>query len=108
MSKGDDLLMRREYMQALQAFRFDAPQDGDARHAGPLRAQNIAHRISDHGHLARRALQQLQGLQQSLRMRLGIPQLIGSFAAIWDDIVPPIPEAIWRENLDAVVASLSE
>jgi len=37
-----------------------------------------------------------------------IPQLIGSFAAIWDDIVPPIPEAIWRENLDAVVASLSE
>ncbi len=37
-----------------------------------------------------------------------IPQLIGSFAAVWDDIVPPIPEEIWRENLDAVVASLSE
>ena len=37
-----------------------------------------------------------------------LPQLIGSFAAIWDDIVPPVPEEIWRENLDAVVASLSE
>jgi len=37
-----------------------------------------------------------------------IPQLIGSFAAIWDDIVPPIPEEIWRGNLDAVVASLSD
>jgi hypothetical protein len=37
-----------------------------------------------------------------------IPQLIGSFAAIWDDIVPPIPEEIWRKNLDAVLASLSD
>jgi hypothetical protein len=37
-----------------------------------------------------------------------IPQLIGSFAAIWDDIVPIVPEEIWRGNLDAVLASLSE
>jgi diadenosine tetraphosphate (Ap4A) HIT family hydrolase len=37
-----------------------------------------------------------------------IPQLIGSFAAIWDDIVPPVHEEIWRGNLDAVLASLSE
>jgi hypothetical protein len=37
-----------------------------------------------------------------------IPQLIGSFAAIWDDIVPPVPEEIWRRNIDAVLASLSE
>jgi len=35
-----------------------------------------------------------------------IPQLIGSFAAIWDDILPPLPEEIWRANLDAVVAAL--
>jgi diadenosine tetraphosphate (Ap4A) HIT family hydrolase len=34
------------------------------------------------------------------------PQLIGSFAAIWDDILPPVPEEIWRANLDAVVAAL--
>ena len=37
-----------------------------------------------------------------------IPQLIGSFAAIWDDILPPVPEDIWRANVDAVVAALEE
>lgn len=37
-----------------------------------------------------------------------LPQLIGSFAAIWDDIVPPVPEEIWGKNLDAVLAALSE
>lgn len=35
-----------------------------------------------------------------------IPQLIGSFAAIWDDVLPPVPEAIWRENVAAVAARL--
>ena len=35
-----------------------------------------------------------------------IPQLIGSFAAIWDDILPPVPEEIWRANLDAVRRNL--
>ena len=35
-----------------------------------------------------------------------IPQLVGSFAAIWDDVVPPLPEDIWRANLDAVAAAL--
>ena len=35
-----------------------------------------------------------------------VPQLIGSFAAIWDDILPPLPEDVWRSNLDAVVAAL--
>jgi hypothetical protein len=34
------------------------------------------------------------------------PQLIGNFAAIWDDILPPVPEDVWRANLDAVVAAL--
>ena len=37
-----------------------------------------------------------------------MPQLIGSFAAIWDDILPPVPEKIWRANLDAVAAALEE
>lgn len=36
------------------------------------------------------------------------PQLIGSFAAIWDDILPPIPEDVWRADVDAVVAALEE
>ena len=36
------------------------------------------------------------------------PQLIGSFAAIWDDILPPLPDEVWRANVDAVVAALEE
>jgi diadenosine tetraphosphate (Ap4A) HIT family hydrolase len=35
-----------------------------------------------------------------------IPQLIGSFAAIWDDILPPTPKQIWDANVAAVVAAL--
>jgi diadenosine tetraphosphate (Ap4A) HIT family hydrolase len=36
-----------------------------------------------------------------------IPQLIGSFAAIWDDVLPPLPEEIWRENLAIVARELA-
>ena len=35
-----------------------------------------------------------------------MPQLIGSFAAVWDDILPPTPEDVWRANLDSVVGEL--
>ena len=35
-----------------------------------------------------------------------LPQLIGSFAAIWDDVLPPVPEAIWRKDLARVVDAL--
>jgi diadenosine tetraphosphate (Ap4A) HIT family hydrolase len=34
------------------------------------------------------------------------PQLIGSFAAVWDEILPPLPEEIWKENLEIVRAAL--
>jgi diadenosine tetraphosphate (Ap4A) HIT family hydrolase len=37
-----------------------------------------------------------------------MPQLIGSFAAIWDDILPPVPEATWRENIAIVVRDLAK
>ena len=37
-----------------------------------------------------------------------IPQLVGSFAAIWNDVLPPLPEELWRENLAAVKAALEE
>ena len=29
-------------------------------------------------------------------------QMIGSFATIWDDVVPPVPEKIWREDLESL------
>jgi hypothetical protein len=36
-----------------------------------------------------------------------LPQLSGSFAAIWDDILPPVPPDVWRSNLDAVAQHLA-
>jgi diadenosine tetraphosphate (Ap4A) HIT family hydrolase len=35
-----------------------------------------------------------------------LPQLIGSFAAVWDEILPPLPEEVWRENLAIVAREL--
>jgi hypothetical protein len=37
-----------------------------------------------------------------------LPQLKGSFVAIWDDILPPLPRQLWRANLDTVAAALRE
>jgi hypothetical protein len=34
-------------------------------------------------------------------------QLSDSFAAIWDDILPPLPEDIWRANLEIVSRELA-
>lgn len=35
-------------------------------------------------------------------------QLRGTFLSLWDDILPPIPESQWRENLALVAAWLAE
>ena len=34
------------------------------------------------------------------------PQLRTNLVSIWDDVLPPLPEALWRENLAAVKAAL--
>jgi len=36
-----------------------------------------------------------------------LPQTVGSFAAIWDDILPPLPETTWQSNLAAVAIELA-
>ena len=36
-----------------------------------------------------------------------LPQVKGSFVAIWDDILPPLPEELWRENLAIVAHALA-
>ncbi len=36
-----------------------------------------------------------------------MPQLRTSFAAIWDDILPPLPEELWRANLAAVARAMA-
>lgn len=35
------------------------------------------------------------------------PQLLGSFAAVWDDVLPPTPEETWKSNLDQVIRTLT-
>ena len=35
-------------------------------------------------------------------------QLRSSFAAIWDDVLPPTPANVWRENLTTVARALAE
>jgi len=35
------------------------------------------------------------------------PQLLGSFAAVWDDVLPPTPQDVWDENLALVARALS-
>jgi hypothetical protein len=37
-----------------------------------------------------------------------ILQLIGSFAAIWDDILPVTPDDVWQANLEMVTSSLRD
>jgi hypothetical protein len=36
-----------------------------------------------------------------------MPQLRTSFAAIWDDILPPVPDELWRDNLARVAHALA-
>lgn len=36
-----------------------------------------------------------------------LPQLTASFIALWDDILPPLPEQVWRENLAIVARELA-
>ena len=33
-------------------------------------------------------------------------QLSDSFAAVWDEVLPPVPDEIWRENAGIVAAAL--
>lgn len=36
-----------------------------------------------------------------------MPQFASSFAAVWDDVLPPLPEDVWRANLEAVRQNLN-
>lgn len=37
----------------------------------------------------------------------GFPQLASSFAAVWDDVLPPMPRDVWDANLAQVVRTLT-
>lgn len=36
-----------------------------------------------------------------------VRQTMGTFAAVWDDLLPPVPEDVWRADLRAVAAGLA-
>jgi diadenosine tetraphosphate (Ap4A) HIT family hydrolase len=36
----------------------------------------------------------------------GFEQLMSSFAEIWGDVLPPVPEEVWRANVDTVLHAL--
>jgi hypothetical protein len=36
----------------------------------------------------------------------GLPQLASSMAEIWDDVLPPTPEAVWRDNVARVAEAM--
>lgn len=36
-----------------------------------------------------------------------LPQVIGSFAVEWDDLLPPVPEEVWQREVEAVVAGMA-
>lgn len=36
-----------------------------------------------------------------------IGQMMGTFAAMWDDVLPPVPEDIWREDLAKIARYMS-
>jgi diadenosine tetraphosphate (Ap4A) HIT family hydrolase len=36
-----------------------------------------------------------------------LPQLVGSFASIWDDVLPPLPAEVWQANLAAVADAMA-
>jgi diadenosine tetraphosphate (Ap4A) HIT family hydrolase len=37
---------------------------------------------------------------------LGLPQVGGSLAPMWDDVLPPTPDAVWEDNVARVVRAL--
>ena len=38
--------------------------------------------------------------------RADIPQLASSMAEIWDEVLPPTPEAVWRDNVVRVAEAM--
>jgi hypothetical protein len=35
-----------------------------------------------------------------------LPQVVGSLCELWDEVLPPTPEPVWRTNIEAVRVAL--
>ena len=70
---------------------------------GPL-AQRIERAITDLGEVGRVHVCRWSDGSAHLQVWFmgrpaRLPQTVGGFAMIWDDILPPVPEQVWRETL---------
>lgn len=36
-----------------------------------------------------------------------LPQVVGNFAVEWDDLLPPVPEGVWQQEVDDVATAMS-
>ena len=104
-----------------------AATDGDARDASaPRRAGDLSEELAGElGVLLVRMERALRGIGEIGRVHIcrwgdgsehlhwwliarpaRMHQLSGSFATIWDDVLPPLPETLWRENVAAFARGL--
>ena len=88
----------------------DLPEER-ARELGPLmlRVQQAVYAVGDIGnvHVCRWGDGSEHFHMWFMARPARVTQLIGSFAAIWDDILPPLPEELWRANLERVHQALN-
>ena len=97
-------------LQTRQHVDFPDLSDELARELGPLliRVQRAVFAIGDIGnvHVCRWGDGSEHCHVWFMARPARVPQLVGSFAAIWDDVLPPLPEDVWRANLDVVAREL--
>lgn len=94
-----------------QHLDFHDLPDELQRELGPLlvRVQKAVYAIGDIGNV--HVLRIGDGSEHChvwfMARPIGIHQLQSGFAQIWDDILPPLPEDVWRENLEIVRRELA-
>ena len=99
------LLFPREHMD------IDSVPDGLARELGPmlLRVERAVRSVGEIGrvHVCRWGDGSYHLHWWFIARPARLPQLIGSFAAIWDDVLPPTPQDVWDANLATVARVLA-
>ncbi len=108
MSESAEELYRRALEVADADGRLPIPPleewDSFRSRASSGRGRSVRLRTSRRGRA--RAAPTAGAARRATARPAGMPQLKGSFAAIWDDMLPPVPEEIRRSNLDAVARAL--
>ena len=108
---------------AMLVTRAETPEELYARASGARRAPDdgaadlgrmlvrVERAVRSIGHIGRVHVCRWQDGSEHLHWwfmarPVRLPQVRGTFAAVWDDVLPPLPEDVWRRNVDAFVAAL--